>query len=273
MKQIQKLIAFTGSSGILGTQLLKFKPENFQIMPVSLRDFNQAEFLKSFKSTLKANESSPILLNVAWPVRSHDYLISVENEVALQKSLQISKFFSEYFSSEIYGVGSILEVGNTHAVFDNSKVSPESLYAECKAKLHAWIEKNNPKSYKWFRVAYQVSYFDPAHKLIPSLLGNQRPFLRNPNAFRDYIHASDVARGIWNLLSSDLYGTSIVGTGRSISPFEIAMGLGVNPEIGHEVCKTIQTTFPEKLSKLGWVPLVSSPEDFKRKLEEERNEL
>ena len=156
-------------------------------------------------------------------------------------------------------------------VLDNSAPDPLSIYAECKAELSCNLAKMDSRGFQWFRVAYQFSAFDPPHKLIPSLLSNSNTIIRNPDAYRDYIHVSDAAKGIWALLEANALGTSIVGTGRSLSPRQIAAGLGAHPQIISSTATSNQRTFPKNLDKLGWKAEVVSPSEIKTKLEEERN--
>jgi len=120
----------------------------------------------------------------------------------------------------------------------------------------------------WGRIFLPYGKGEDARRLVPSLIevfrGKRPPFGVNANAYRDFLHADDVASGFIRLLLSDTGGSYNISSGR---PTQIADVVNViaksfkgNPRIVLDL-STERPGEPQilfgdngKLKTLGWQP-------------------
>jgi len=252
----KEVVLLSGGGGNLGRSLKKYASEKVHIIDVSFWEWNNSKIESQIMSSMDNEKSKLKFIHTAWPVSEMNYLNSKSNKEFLLKSKENIQWLVGSFDIEICGIGSVLEAGSVNDIHDDTPADPESYYAESKAELNLWLNQITHGNYKWLRISNQFSRFDPQFKLIPQLLSGGPTFLCEPNFRRDYIHVSDSAKAVLTLTESQTLGVSLISTGESISPLEIAESLGVSVEYDSEVKSNTQNTFPDNLFKLGWTPNV-----------------
>jgi len=260
---------FTGASGRLGTQLHSKFPENAEVILLSKQELEP----KNVRSVVKKLGKPTYFIHLAWPVRNKDYLDSDEN-------LKMLKLSSEIFSNlsdlpiKIISAGTIFEAGEVKKIEDFVNPNPQNLYAESKVKLHKHLIEILPDSHLWARIGYQVSAYDPPHRLVPFLLESQGGIinLRNGKNNLDLIHVSDVAEAFLQIIKCyDLLPREIVvGAGRAINIESFASCFGSVLETGDLSESTVTSiTAPNSLFKLGWKPKYHSQEELHKAIIDE----
>jgi nucleoside-diphosphate-sugar epimerase len=266
----RQILILTGATGNLGRNLIKELSNEYEIISLSLRTPDFLQNLTRIASSLADRIHEAILIHAAWPVSGIDYRNHQDNKIILEKSKQLINAFADVSDGRIFGIGSIAEVGRQTMVFDDTPPNPECMYSECKSELQEWTSEKAPNS-KWLRVSYQFSAFDPRHKLFPTLLYENMPLLRNPDVKYDYIHVSDVARGIRIAINADLPPKMLISNGRSYSSREIATSLGIGHTLRLDGGNFEQKTFPSFLKELHWNPSFSDVKSFRDALNSEVN--
>ena len=250
-----KNLVVTGTSGNLGKSIIKLKESNFKIIPLTIKNIRKNDFKKLFNLVPSDFE----LLHLGWPVANIDYKDSKDNSVAAQNTILLFEMALLSGVSHIYGIGTVLENAQSSEIFEDSVDSPTNLYAEQKIRIRKWLQTNAAGNSSWMRIGYQISAFDPKHKLIPTLLSNQNQKLQLKDADSrfDFIHRDDVASGIWNLIKREKIGkfqNAIVSCGRSLSAREIATELNVEIFGEPSVLFTEHKFHPTTLLENGWIP-------------------
>jgi nucleoside-diphosphate-sugar epimerase len=90
-------------------------------------------------------------------------------------------------------------------------------------RLAAAVCSAHQVAFAWGRIFLPYGQGEDSRRLIPSLLevfqGRRPPFGVNATAYRDFLHAEDVARGFMRLLLSDAEGAYNISSGQ---PTQIA---------------------------------------------------
>jgi nucleoside-diphosphate-sugar epimerase len=245
----------TGLSGQIGLYLQTFQKKNDHLTHLPFRDFNS----KKTKIFLRNQDTDFELIHLGWPVSNSDYQNSDANTKASQNSIELFSIAIEAGVRHIHGIGTILENGIQKQIQDQSQEDPRTLYAEKKIEVKNWLKNHAKEISSWYRIAYLISENDPKHKLIPTLLGarGQSIELKNPDDRFDFIHGSDAAEALWSLIKrmdKDEFSDQLVGCGRTISPREIAVSLGVKVINPQNMESFSQETFTAALNETGWQP-------------------
>jgi nucleoside-diphosphate-sugar epimerase len=259
----EKIYFITGGNGILGTELiaqLKLS-DSTRVQIMSRQDLLDKDYFQKFtKSYFEGELNTPTLVHLAWPVADKDFRHSQENIEFLEKSVNLmSRFKSVFPKGKIVGIGTFLEYGNSLELFDESKLDPETKYAEAKAKLFQWMNNNLAENYTWGRICTMVSGRDPVFKVTKQALTNSNFGCQNPYTFEDFIHVSDVSKALMSILDSNTKGQVLVGTGRTISVLSYVNSLKnlqkfpLETPIYQEDMKVLHT-HPNRLRAIGWRP-------------------
>ena len=251
-----KYFLVTGADGRLGKSLIPKLNRIGQVIRINRHEMDTA----SIKKKIKSVPDQTMLIHLAWPVATANYLDNKENLKMLQDSINLFNIAIETKDLRIIGAGSVLELGNVNDAYDESIPSPQNCYADSKAKLWSHLnEISNGKS-KWIRIGYQVSGVDPKHKLFPALISNKNlEFqLTGINDKIDFIHREDVAEAFITVIKNfEIFDVKspVVGCGRTIDIAEIARKLSVrikksslNSPGKHLI------THPVSLRKFNWQP-------------------
>ena len=129
--------------------------------------------------------------------------------------------------SRIVGLGSCAEYrfDGQSALSEASITKPISAYGKSKLEVcHFLAQLEN--DFLWVRTFFQYGPEDYEEKFIASLIDafqkNQVFDLRDPSGRRDYVHIDDVSEVLYRLIMKGSRGVFNVGTGHSVSGYEVA---------------------------------------------------
>jgi nucleoside-diphosphate-sugar epimerase len=244
----------TGANGNVGLHLRKYLSGNGVIKVVERKNFNPGYITNLI---LKA-EGEVYFIHLAWPVRGLDFRTSEDNISFLKKTLEVFNSIKG-LPVNIIGAGSASEAGNCRIIEDRIKPNPQNLYAETKYKLSEFLSKEFPKQYIWVRPASQVSFYDPPHRLIGTILSSRDKSMTLYGADNniDLIHVSDVAQAFYQcvLKFHSLPTEVVVGTGRTILVSKFAELFNKPNLIFKNYQEPISiNTNPVALKESGWNP-------------------
>lgn len=254
-------IFISGLHGILGRNLRHLLSDH-NVVPLDLRNSN----LKDIRRLITLHPHPRILLHLAWPVRAIEYQNSLDNLLMLELSKSI---FQECQNEVdlIVGIGTVMEAGESGVVGDTIQPKPNSRYAECKYLLSRFLLDKVSTPSLWLRISYQISAFDPTHKLVPKLLNDKSGMnIRQPSNSYDFIHVSDSAMAIKTILSNHLFMNTksemVIGVGRMIQISELAQAFGVSlSQIANGGFMSLCSD-PKKLQSMGWRAFGTSASDL-----------
>jgi nucleoside-diphosphate-sugar epimerase len=136
----------------------------------------------------------------------------------------------------------------------------------------------------WGRIFLPYGDGESASRLIPSLIevfrGVRAPFGVNATAYRDFLHASDVAEGFVRLLTAGASGAYNICSGEPVRLAEVVTTLASLLNAGPEPILALTAERPGephllvgenlKLKVLGWRPALTLAQGLERMLHGEK---
>lgn len=219
------------------------------------------------------------LLHLAWYTEYGKYWSSPQNLRWVEASLRLVDAFCEAGGGHVVMAGTCAEYDWSHGWCreDATPLAPSSLYGIAKDALRRLVapacELRGTRC-AWGRVFFPYGMGESSPRLLPSLVEVFRrarpPFTVNATAYRDFVHASDVAEAFVTLLLTDATGPFNIGSGipTQIETLvrETANALGADPRPMLEQATTRNDEPPllvgdnRRLLNLGWRPLLSLAE-------------
>ena len=129
--------------------------------------------------------------------------------------------------SRIVGLGSCAEyrLDGKSALSETSVAEPISAYGKSKLEVCHFLAQLEI-DFLWVRTFFQYGPEDYEDKFIASLINafqkNQVFDLRDPRGRRDYVHIDDVSEVLFKLIRKGSRGVFNIGTGHSVSGYEVA---------------------------------------------------
>lgn len=230
-------VLLTGASGFLGRYVLgQLTQRGIDAIVVGRSrpaehggDFIQADLLQNDNcSAVVQRASATHLLHLAWYAEHGAYWASPLNLRWLEASVRLVEAFCSAGGQKVVAAGTCAEYDWScgYCREDTTPLTPASMYGTAKdatRRLAAAVCSAHQVAFAWGRIFLPYGQGEDSRRLIPSLLevfqGRRPPFGVNATAYRDFLHAEDVARGFMRLLLSDAEGAYNISSGQ---PTQIA---------------------------------------------------
>lgn len=281
-------VLVTGASGFLGRYVLSsLKRRGIPTVAIS-RSSHATGAGQTLSLDLLAHTNLPAtieqikathLLHLAWYTEHGKYWSSPQNLRWVEASLRLVDAFCTAGGGHVVVAGTCAEYDWSHGWCreDATPLAPSTLYGVAKDALRRLVapacELQGTRC-AWGRVFFPYGMGESSPRLLPSLVEvfrNARPpFPVNAKAYRDFVHASDVAEAFVTLLLTDARGPYNIGSGTPTQVEtlvrEVANALGADPLPMLELAKMRNEEPPilvgdnRRLLSLGWRPSLSLAE-------------
>lgn len=219
------------------------------------------------------------LLHLAWYTEHGKYWSSPQNLRWVEASLRLVDAFCKAGGGRLVVAGTCAEYDWSHGWCreDATPLVPSTLYGVAKDALRRLVAPTcelQGTRCAWGRVFFPYGMGESSPRLVPSLVEVFRqaraPFPVNASAYRDFVHASDVAEAFVTLLLTDATGAYNIGSGAPTQietlVREVANALDADPSPVLELA-TMRNDEPpllvgdnRRLLSLGWRPSQSLAE-------------
>ncbi len=291
-------VLLTGASGFLGRYVLRsLQQQGIQTVVLGRRrppecleaDFIQADLLTSpnLAALVQASRASH-LLHLAWFAEHGVYWTSPLNLRWVDASVRLVKAFCAHGGQQVVLAGSCAEYdwAEGYCREDHTSLQAATLYGTAKdatRRLVMAICAQHQVPCAWGRVFLPFGAGEGVQRLIPSLISvfrGQRPaFGVNASAYRDFLHASDVAQAFVTLLTRGASGAFNVSSGQPTLLADLvstlANLLGADAQAVLDLATTgvgeprLLVGANDKLQALGWQPALSLAQGLHRVVEGE----
>ncbi|EXJ16920.1 NAD-dependent epimerase/dehydratase family protein [Imhoffiella purpurea] len=213
------------------------------------------------------------LLHLAWYTEHGRYWSSPLNLRWSEASVHLVEEFCLAGGRRVVVAGTCAEYDWAYGYCkeDLTPLKPATSYGIAKdatRRLIGSVCEGHGATCSWGRVFQPYGKGESDERLIPSLIrvfrGCQEPFGVNADAYRDFIHASDVAEGFVTLLLSDVQGAYNISSGEPIKIGDVVVMLGLGCDADPSVVLDLASNRNDapklllgdssKLRELGWVP-------------------
>ena len=286
-------VLLTGASGFLGRYVLDgLRRQGIATAMVGRRrapDSAFAEFIEAdllaaqdFAALVKASGATH-LLHLAWYAEHGKYWTSSLNLRWVEATTRLVEAFCEAGGQQVVVAGTCAEYDWSHGYCreDSTPLNPATLYGTAKdgtRRLVMAVCAQHEVPCAWGRVFLPFGSGEAGQRLIPSLIdvfrGKRPPFGVNASAYRDFLHASEVAEGFIALLCSGASGDYNISSGRPVQlgdvVQELARLLNADPQAVLSLTtersgeSTLLVGENRKLKTLGWQPALALAQGLER---------
>lgn len=286
-------VMLTGASGFIGRYVLNaLQCQGIEVVTVGrARSQPSAPFIEA--DLLSMTDFGPLvqqaqathLLHLAWYAEHGKYWTSPLNLRWAEATTRLVEVFCAAGGQQVVIAGTCAEYDWTQGYCRESStlMNPTTLYGTAKyatRRLVIAVCAQHQVPCAWGRIFMPYGHGEPASRLIPSLIevfrGVREPFGVNATAYRDFLHASDVAEGFVRLLNIGASGAYNICSGEPVRLAEVvrtlASLLGADPE----PLLALTTERPGepplivgenlKLKALGWQPVLTLAQGLERTL-------
>lgn len=275
-------VLLTGSSGFLGQYVLnELINQGIDVVVVGRTHpigytgkFIEADLLKivSYDELIKRSEASH-LLHLAWYAEHGLYMHSRLNLLWLEASIKLIEAFCKAGGEKVVAAGTCAEYDWSYNFCreDITPLNPQGLYGTTKDATRRLVEVicgTYKTSFAWGRIFLPYGRGEDSRRLIPSLFavfhGKLTPFGVNASAYKDFLHAEDVALGFLRLLQSDAEGSYNISSGQPIQIADMVRMIAAKVGGDCRIVLELTTDRPgepdfligdsRKLKALGWLP-------------------
>lgn len=279
-------VLLTGASGFLGRYVLgQLAQQGIDTVVVGRSrpggfdgNFIQADLLATDAYLpMVQHARATHLIHLAWYAEHGAYWTSPLNLRWVEASVRLVEAFCSTGGQKVVAAGTCAEYDWScgYCREDTTPLAPATLYGTAKdatRQLLAAVCAAAEVPFAWGRIFLPYGRGEDSRRLIPSLVevfrGNRKPFGVNAAAYRDFLHAEDVARGFVRLLLSDAAGSYNISSAQPTQIAEVvrlvAGALNGDPDVVLEL-STERPGEPEmligdnrKLKALGWQPLLAT---------------
>ena len=178
-----------------------------------------------------------ICLHLAWYSVPGLYLVSTENILHLQWTLELLQITAEAGCLRFVGAGTCLEYDTSKGTLSETGVlAPDTLYSVCKlatCSIARDFAEKRKMEFAWLRFFYQYGPFEHPKRVVPavitSLLSGGRAAVSRGTQVRDFLHVADVGSAVAAVATSGIAGPVNIGSGIPVTVREIV-------EITAELC-------------------------------------
>lgn len=230
------IIFITGSSGIIGKQLVKqlyLTYPQATIYEIGRKNRNvdknyiELDLLSTnpFKVDEIFNHYKPYLFfHLAWCTNHSNYLVSEENILWEKATINLINSFYSAGGQKFIGIGSSIEYDWKYpSPFNefNSKLNGNNwIYGKSKNNIFNYLSNIPNISFQWDRVFFVFGLGQDKNRLIPLIinnaLNNLEPLSVNLNLGRDYISTFEISRQISMMSTTSYCGSLNICSGKSI---------------------------------------------------------
>lgn len=232
------------------------------------------------------------LIHLAWVTGHGAFWSSPENPRWAWATTRLAQSFCDAGGRHVVIAGTCAEYDAAHGLCreDSTPLEPSTLYGVAKdatRRLVAAVCAAHGATCAWGRIFLVHGAGEDSRRLVPSLVaaltGASPPFAVNLPAWRDFLHASDVAEGLVALARHGADGAYNVSSGEPVRLREIvtrvAALLGADPSPILDLGAAARPGEPPllvgeslRLRALGWRPRLSLADGLARTLESRRAE-
>lgn len=275
-------VLLTGASGFLGRYVLA-RLQNHGISTVvagrslpanvSQKDFVQADLLDhSDLHKLVAESRATHLLHLAWYAEHGKYWTSPLNLRWTEATIRLVEAFCHSGGQKVVMAGTCAEYDWSYGYCreDITPANPGTLYGVAKdatRRLTMAVCAEHKVPAVWGRIFLPYGQGEDSRRLIPSLIevfqGKRAPFGVNAAAYRDFLHAADLAEGFVSLLQEDATGIYNLCSGQPIQIGDMVRHIAHSLNADPHTVLDLSTERPDepgflvgdnhKLKSLGWM--------------------
>lgn len=204
-------------------------------------------FVLSEQNWVKHLKEVDVVIHCAWYVDPDDYLITDINLECLSGSLVLAQACIKADVGVFVGLGTCYEYDDSFDVYyEDTPISPKSLYAKCKASLFSECLKlfgSHQTEFLWCRMFFLYGEYEKDGRLIPfidkQIERGEDIYLRNPEAVRDFLDVELAGQLIVNDLFSGKRGVSNICSGNPQSVAQLAKNRIIKSNSRLEVYKSM----------------------------------
>ncbi len=286
-------VLVTGASGFLGGYVLaSLYRRGIETIVIGRKrpvggqysGFIEADLLsvRDFGDVLSDAKASH-LLHLAWYAEHGKYWKSPLNLRWVEATIRLVEAFSATGGQRFVGVGTCAEYDWSYGYCreDTTPLNPTSLYGVAKDAARRMVEaicEQSGVSWAWARVFFPYGPGDSPHRLVPSLIkvfrGQRDPFGVNAEAYRDFVHASDLGDAFAALLTHGQRGSYNVCSAQPLSIGDLVRRIALLMTADPAIVLRLTADQPggpallvgenTKLKALGWTPRVFIDDGLKK---------
>jgi len=226
-------VLLTGASGFIGSYVLNaLQNHGIEVVaigrtqPQATIEFIEADLLgiRNFVPLLQQAQATH-LLHLAWYAEHGKYWTSPLNLRWTEATVRLVQDFCSIGGKQVIIAGTCAEYDWSYGYFreNDTLLNPDTLYGAAKdatRRLVKAICTQYQVPYAWGRIFQPFGYGENTKRLIPSLIevfqGVRAPFEINTLAYRDFLHASDVAAGFISLILKNAHGEYNICSGEPV---------------------------------------------------------
>lgn len=291
-------VLLTGASGFIGRYVLKaLQHHGIEVVAVGrARPQPSVPFIEA--DLLSITDFGPLvqqaqathLLHLAWYADHGKYWKSPLNLRWAEAATRLVESFCAAGGQQVVVAGTCAEYDWSYGYCreDSTPLNPATLYGAAKdaaRRLVMAVCSQHQIPCVWGRVFLPFGTGEASQRLIPSLIevfrGERPPFGVNATAYRDFLHASDVAEGFIALLQRGESGAYNLSSGQPVRLGDVVQELARLLDADPQAVLALTAERPgeppllvgenRKLKTLGWQAALSLEQGLERTVREMRS--